>query len=190
VFAGGTDPAADVSGVSGTASYRGEAAGTAVFVDETGSFRVTSYDQAPVALTADFDAMRMSGGISFRRAGGYWVWHDADGYHPDYELGIRNAFHGILPERIAVAGDGRGVPMEGDGSWQGALQSHGIPGSGIRQAALAGERRNRIEGQFHQPDGNDAPGSVLGTFVVRSDIKVADTPGGYLVQGGFGAERQ
>ena len=185
-FASGTDPATDISGVAGTATYRGEAAGFVRFGDDLGNgtptTRITSFDQSPVGLTANFDTMRMDGDIRLN-------YHDQDGYHPFYQ-GRRNNFDEILPTVLGISAD-----MNNNGSISGML----LDRRGARQA-MAGvrsldQKRSSVRAQFYQPadNSNIAPGTVLGTFGTfsqRTGAGATDDIGEYMIFGAFGAEKQ
>jgi len=185
-FASGTDPAQAISGVTGTATYRGEAAGFVTFGDDLGNgttaTRMTTFDQSPVGLKANFDTMRMDGDIRLN-------YHDQDGYHPFYQ-GRRNNFDEILPAVLGIKAD-----MNNNGSISGML----LDRRGARQA-MAGVRplnakRSNVIAQFYQPadDSNIAPGTVLGTFRALSQqtgASLGDDIGEYWMYGAFGAEKQ
>ena len=183
-FAWGTNPAEDISGVTGTATYRGEAAGGAhayngvydsQFTNWTGGTMV-GFDQAPVTLTADFDANSMTGSIDMRG-----TWHPLDGYKGDGTRWIEDH----LPVEITFD-----ATMDDDGGIRtlDALQVVSArPDSPIRDPDLG---RAELNAQFQQPDGDNAPGSVLGVFQLDTGSNFLRTPGGYEITGAFGAERQ
>ena len=182
-FAWGTNPAEDISGVTGTATYRGEAAGGAhayngvydsQFTSWTGGTMV-GFDQAPVTLTANFDTGLMDGRIDM--AG---TWHPLDGYKGDGTRWI--ADH--LPAGItfeATMEDGGGIRPD---SWQ-AVKAR--PDSPVRDIDST---RAELNAQFYQPDGDNAPGSVLGVFEIDTGNGFLGTPGGYEITGAFAAEKQ
>ena len=61
VFAAGTDPATDVSGVSGSATYRGEAAGAIRF--QAAGLHYATFEGARTDLTANFGSMQIDGKV-------------------------------------------------------------------------------------------------------------------------------
>ncbi len=56
--------------------------------------------------------------------------------------------------------------------------------AGYNPGAAADQDLSSLHGQFYQPDGNNAPGSALGTFRISSGA------GGYDVRGAFGTQKK
>ncbi len=165
VFAGGTDPATDVSGVSGSASYRGEAAGGIRWREER-VIRFTTFEGARTDLTANFDRMRIDAKVYLQGENNFNTHvrdslQPADGHdNPNLSLDhLRTILHNDLD---------LGAAINNDGSFTGS----------------------DMTGQFYQPDGSNAPGSVLGTFVVQNGSASVTNPTYYKVEGAFGAEKR
>ncbi len=184
VFAYGTNPADDISGVTGTATYQGEAAGGAqayngvVGTDQFGwkGGTLVAFDQAPVTVTANFDTNKMDTEIDLRR-----TWHPLDGYKGDGTRWIEDH----LPVEITFK-----APLNDNGGIRtlDALQVVSArPDSPIRDPDLG---HAEFQAQFYQPDGNNAPGSVLGRFEVTTGSSYLRQSGGYRIKGAFGAEKQ
>lgn len=186
-FAGGTNPATDVSGVSGTATYTGEAAGVAKWRDKQNSNRRTSYDGAPVTITADFDSMTMDTTIDLANR-----LHEAPGCTA--AAGCLQRWHDVGPEKIRFYGS----RINADGTFGGFYTVQADPEfrtlpdnhRALHTIANPNPANSRLSGRFYVPDGNNAPGQALGTFKVTSAEDLLFANDDYDVLGAFGTVKQ
>ena len=172
-FAAGTDPATDVSGVSGTASYRGEAAGLMRWSEAAEErrhrrVRYSTFEGAPVSLSANFDSMRITGRIDLKD-----FYQRADG-HLSPHLSL-DRWREVGPKDLVVwAGIGN------DGTFTNG-------GVALRSFGPAPVDTSEFKGRFYQPDGANAPGSAMGTFKAEGG---GFGSGQYRLFGAFGADKQ
>ena len=186
IFAGGTDPATDVSRVVGSATYRGEAAGAIYFQDETA--RLATFEGARTDLTANFDSMKINGRVYLQgenKGPEGWNTHvrdslqEADGYVGSRLGGSLAHLRTVLPENLTLSAD----------ITDGGRLTNGTTGPrefGPASSFVSTATPPHFNGQFHQPDGNNAPGSVMGTFSYTAGQNEARIQ----IKGAFGAEKQ
>ena len=108
------------------------------------------------------------------------TWHPLDGYKGDGTRWIADHLPAEITFDATMDDDGGIEPS----AWRVAGARPDSPVRGI------GLGRAEFNAQFHQPDGDNAPGSVLGVFQLDTGSNFLRTPGGYEITGAFGAERQ
>ena len=209
-FAAGNNPADDVSAVSGTAKYYGEAAGTMTW-EEADAERWSTFESAPVILTANFDTMWVNGEVNFHDYPyGKEAWHAADGHitrTPKGGVVITNGldyWRTIAPSAVSfhaeIGNDGVFEVVPPSELWQLAHSPLRHERNGEDYVAPEGieiisPHLSSVSGQFYQPNDNGAPGSVMGIFTFTGALR-DENPGGRIlnpsiwrIQGAFGAER-
>ena len=154
---GGTDPVSDLSAATGSATYRGPAAGRyAVYEPDTGDSGIGSFT-ASATLQADFDTNTVSGTIT-----GF-------SNDPGWSLGLKQS--AITGGNAEVDTDGvtwtiDGVPDD-SGTWEAAFYTNlDVPGSSDGNRAITYQPHG-IAGTFeaaYDPSGVGARAALIGAF--------------------------
>ena len=105
------------------------------------------------------------------------TWHPLDGYKGDGTRWIADHLPAGITFRAGISNNGSAT-----------MASMQILKNGpVRDPS---ETHSAVNMEFHQPDGDNAPGSVLGVFRAKTGSLPLSTPGGYEITGAFAAEKQ
>ena len=174
-FAGGNFPADNIRPVTGTATYRGEAAGMAQ-KNEHRTWQ-SPFTDAPIRLSANFDMNAVFGEIDMRDRSVF-----REGGVPDDMPSI------IHFPRTRINDDGTWVRRTGDHERDVAINARTRDGRWVRAVNdLTDGSKSFWQGRFYSPQGgNVAPDHAGGVFSVNY---LAQDGEAIRVDGSFGAEK-
>jgi len=175
-FAGGNFPADNIKPVTGTATYRGSAAGTAL-KNEHRTWQ-SPFADAPISLYANFDMNAIFGEIDMR---------DTSVFR---EGGVPGDMPSIIHfPRTRLNDDGTWVRRTGDHERNVAINARTQDGRWVRtKNDLTDGSKSFWQGQFYSPQGgNVAPDHAGGVFSVNYRARDSEI---IRVDGAFGAEKK